>query len=238
MAIPFLIENKIPSTVFLNGSTVDGKVLWRDKVRYLINSDQVENFCNFLEKKKLYFDFSKDDFYCSSKSANVNSNTLNGLIDEFFTVNSHLYDDFHITDEIVSLSEIVQSEYVSYGNHGFSHYLMSSLSYKDQLNEVLRNEVFFRKINLKMSKIFSIPFGGNGTYDKNTLDIMCKNNYQYILLSRNRLNIINTSLCSPIFIERFMPQDRNCRNLILIIKMILKNILTKYTLKKTYFKKK
>ena len=48
-ALPRLIERNIPSTVFLNGSTFQGKIFWRDMVRLLINSGQVEAFLDNLQ---------------------------------------------------------------------------------------------------------------------------------------------------------------------------------------------
>jgi peptidoglycan/xylan/chitin deacetylase (PgdA/CDA1 family) len=230
-ALPFLIENKIPSTVFLNGANIDGGILWRDKIRYIIKNKQVDKFYDFVVNKKLDLPLIKDNFYCSSKSPTINSKLLNELIDEFFLINGGYHDSLSIDDTIASLLDLIQSEYVSYGNHGFNHYLMSSLSHKEQLDEVLDNEIYFHNNGIKLSKIFSIPFGGDETYDNNTLDILLKNNYNSILLSRNRLNITSVKSYKSVFIDRFMPQEKNHRNLILIIKMIIKRVLDNLTLR-------
>ncbi|MDC1450330.1 polysaccharide deacetylase family protein [Candidatus Thioglobus sp.] len=229
-ALPFLIENQIPSTVFLNGANVRGNILWRDKIRYIINNKKVDNFFDFIARKKINLSLSKENFYYSSKQSKVNSKMLSTLIDEFFEINGDFNNSLYVKDKIAALSDLIQSEYVFYGNHGFNHYLMSSLSYEEQLDEVIDNENYFKNKNINLLKLFSIPFGGDGTYDKNTLEILSKNNYKTILLSRNRFNIIDTSYNNNPFVERFMPQERDFKNIILISKMILKAVIKRFHL--------
>ena len=40
----------LPITIFLNTSSLEGKIFWRDKVRFIINNNLVEEFKNFTTK--------------------------------------------------------------------------------------------------------------------------------------------------------------------------------------------
>ena len=80
-ALPFLIEHEIPSTVFLNGSNVDGNILWRDKIRYIINNELTEFFYDFSADRGFNLPLIEESFYSSSKHPSVNSKMLNRVID-------------------------------------------------------------------------------------------------------------------------------------------------------------
>jgi hypothetical protein len=65
----FEISN-IPITIFINSSSFNGKIFWRDKVRYIIDNNLVEQF---IEDSKLFNKSHIKTFYYETKNSFLNS---------------------------------------------------------------------------------------------------------------------------------------------------------------------
>ena len=71
---------EIPITIFINSSTFNGKIFWRDKIRYLIQNNMIKEFVKY---SKLFKESDVNNFYFISKSTKFNSKQveieLNGI---------------------------------------------------------------------------------------------------------------------------------------------------------------
>jgi hypothetical protein len=100
------------------------------------------------------------------------------------------------------------------GNHGHHHYLLSSLSYEEQYNEINISMNQLRNLNLDISSLFSIPNGNNRDYNIDTLTILSESGYSGILLCRGYRQLDSLKDCCGIetgkglvHLQRFMPHN-------------------------------
>lgn len=186
-ALPVLLDLGIPSTIFLNCRSLEGKSFWRDKVRYLINTRKTEHFLEYYSHAQgTAHGMTPETFYRMSKQAGVNSQQMEDMIDRFFQAEGiDLSDHCHC---IRNTMELVNHPLVTYGNHTFSHYLLSSLSTEEQLREIRQNQRALDHLGVRQTRIFSLPFGNTTDFTPSTVRLIAESGYQGAVLSRNRLN--------------------------------------------------
>ena len=102
--------------------------------------------------------------------------------------------------------ELMYHPLLHYGNHTDNHFVMSSLSYEQQLKEVSITDTYLRNSSGQFIPYFSLPFGGINDFNEHTTAICEKMGYRCMLLSRNRLNRIKNKKMKNEFlhIERLM----------------------------------
>ena len=205
-------ELNIPVTIFVNTATLSGKVFWRDKVRYIINQNLVEEF----EKRNNEIRINNKSFYTYTTSNRNNSIYVEKKIDNFIQENEISYEivDYCVSSEM----ELINHPLVEYGNHTHNHYVMSSLTEEQQYKEIKNAKEVLENFDLnKNIEVFSLPFGSENDYDHRTAKIVKELGYKKILLSRNRLN--TGKVCRE-ELERFMPLESDI--LFTIKKLFLK----------------
>ena len=219
--LPSLIEKKIHSTVFLIGNTLNGKVLWREKIAYLLrNPDVFKEFNKFYSKHvSVKWDF--ETFYRQSKSFKFNSKLLDTYLDQFL----NLHDLEMKTNLISNKTNLINNEYVSYGNHTYNHYVLSSLTEEEQYYEINHNMKFLKKLNINLSKVFAFPFGGMNDYNKLTIKILDDLNINKVLLSNNMINFSGVNNIHNVkYLDRFAPSNNKYHLIYRASKKIFKNI--------------
>ncbi len=179
----------IPITIFINSSTLNGKIFWRDKVRYLIENKLVAkyvNFSNLFEKKHIH------KFYLISKDQKFNSIEVEKDIDLFFSKESIILTN---SDKLCFDSKryFIKNNLVTYGNHTANHYMLSSLNKQEQYDEILKCKDFIDELDVNKSEVFSIPFGGDNSFNKDTLLCLDDLNYKKVLKSTNNLDTLKIS---------------------------------------------
>ena len=192
---------EIPITIFINSSTFQGKIFWRDKVRYLIKNKLVQKF---IENSQIFNNNHYEKFYWISKNPEFNSKKVEKELDKFFLKENLKVNSSHnfCFDDTKYL---INHPLVSYGNHSSNHYVMSSLSKDEQFKDILECKNFLKKFDINKSNIFCIPFGGKDSFNEDTMSILEELGYKGTLLSENKLNkIINTNQ-----VDRFMPKKSN-----------------------------
>ncbi len=212
-ALGLLINLELPITFFINSSSFDGKIFWRDKVRFLIKNNLVKKFLN---NSKIFKIEDAKEFYYISKNPEYNSICVEKEID-IFLQNKNLKLNQNKNLCFDNDKYLINHPLISYGNHTSNHYLLSSLNNEEQYREILECKNFLKKKNINISKVFCLPFGGINSYNIQTQKILFELNYKNILKSNNNLDELQNSE----FVERFMPKTSN--------------ILS--TLKKLYLKK-
>lgn len=203
-AMPAIKSLNVPATIFINGCSLNGNILWRDKIRFLINNSLESEFINYFAKisasAKL---LTKENFYWTSKSVNINSREIDQALDGFFKEHNISLNqmDYCLKDK----SLLVPDELITYGNHSFSHYNLSSLNEEEQRKDIIKNYELLKQLGVKLSRVFSIPFGGKKHFNEATIKIINNLGYKGYLLSSNRINMkFYPELYSLPYAERYM----------------------------------
>ncbi|MFL2767433.1 MAG: polysaccharide deacetylase family protein [Dehalococcoidia bacterium] len=182
--VPELIKMKIYSTIFLIGSSFDKKPFWREKITYLMSNKPLFSEFKHLYSSKFEYQIDFDSFYRDSKSFKFNSMDLDHSINEFLA-QKHISLESNLLDD---KSKLIDSEYVNYGNHTFNHYVLSTLSYQQQLKEIETNHNFLHSLNLNLSQVFAFPFGGLPDFNENSLSALSDLGITKVLLNNNLIN--------------------------------------------------
>jgi len=216
-----LIEKKIHSTIFLIGNTLNGKVLWREKIAYLLRNPEIFNEFNKFYSKHVSVKWDFETFYRESKLFEFNSKELDSYLDQF--LNLHGFDIK--TNLISNKNNLINNEYVSYGNHTYNHYVLSSLTEQEQYYEINHNMKLLKKLNINLSKVFAFPFGGMNDYNKLTLNILDDLNIDKVLLSNNIINFSGVNNINNIkYLDRLAPSNNKYH----LIYRVSRNIFLKY----------
>ncbi|MTH96811.1 polysaccharide deacetylase family protein [Roseibium sp. RKSG952] len=209
-ALPVLEDLRIPACVFVIGSTLSGAVFWRDKVRLLTRGGMVPDFVDWAQPYCDENRITAENFYKRSKAPSVNSREFDRFLDAFAESEAGGWQsgDRQCVDDP---EQLIDHPLLTYGNHTYSHYVLSSLSDEEKAAELKQNAELIESLDLKRSQVFSLPFGGPETYDAQTLGLVNACGYRAALLSRNR---INRNAAEPLprlhglpVIERYMPQS-------------------------------
>jgi len=202
--MPLLESLGVPFTVFLNSGNFEGAVFWRDKVRLISSLGLIAEFEAFMDG----IDSAVDErFYRYTKSPRNNSEVVDRQLDLF--LESQCLEVRGSGYCVTSLEELPDSAYVNYGNHSHRHYVLSSLLSTEQNLEIKNTKNWLDKLPAeKCSGIFSVPFGALGDFDERTVAALKENNYDKVLLSRNRLHTeFGLHAHGIAAIERFMPRS-------------------------------
>lgn len=205
-ALPVLGRYRIPASVFLNTVVMEGKLNWRDKVRYLIDRNLVERFLAGCE-----LPVTEGRFYRFSKHPGNSSALVDRLLDEFLEdrecdlYTEHPY--LRLDDPILDSGTL---ETVLVGNHGARHYVLSSLADEQQFEEINDPKPLLSSLpGGCLENTLSIPFGASRDINPATLDIARQAGYSHVLMSRQRLHRTCWSDRHPRMIERFMPRSED-----------------------------
>lgn len=209
-AWPVLRELGLPATVFINGCSLEGRPFWRDKIRLILNLGLAGEYCALAAERHPEWGMTPDNLYRNSKQNRINSFQVESLCDEFIaTMKIPLTQGYCLSQK----EQLIDDPLVSYGSHSFSHYVLSSLSQEEQRMEIVRNHDLLQKITKRISRIFSVPFGGENDFNPTTMDLLAEMGYKGFLFSRNRLNkssgpaFIQANGVKLAAIERYMPPE-------------------------------
>lgn len=201
-AMPVLLDLAIPFTIFINGATLEGRAPWRDKVRYLIVHGLVDDFVAVCDQ---LVTVAGKSFYRYSKIARNNSRVLDAALDRFLAARGVDLGSLNYCFD--STRYLVRDPLVSYGNHSHSHYLASSLSRHEQLEEIEKTHALLAAHpELNVSRLFSIPFGDEPDFNDDTLAIVRDLGYSGVLLSRGRVQTRPLRRHGLVAVERVMPR--------------------------------
>lgn len=184
--LPILEALEVPATLFVITSIMESAILWRDKIRYLINSQLVDDFLKFAVSIDSHFNIIKANrFYAATKQPDsISSSVINSTVDKYMlernlslkNLKNGVYSDW-------TQLEAIQSEYLALGNHSHNHYVLSTMSPDEQHLDIYTAHQHLSQRNLLQSNVFSIPFGGKETYNEETLNIIESLGYKSICLS-------------------------------------------------------
>lgn len=185
--LPVLESLEIPATVFVIGGTLEGKIFWRDKIRFLKQKGRLDSLVRFLNRV-VNTGFTASTFYKESKSGEALSmQKLNQLIDRFIKMEN--LEQAIVPHCAHQPEQLIDHPLLSYGYHTYSHFRLSSLSDSDQREDLIKG---YRALNRLESRpvipYYSLPFGGHDSYNTSTMDILNTLSMKGVLLNNNKLN--------------------------------------------------
>ena len=205
-AIPVLRARGLPATVFVNAGTLAGAPLWRDKVRFLMNNRLVSDF--LVWRGERWPDeplLDEATFYRKSKGPAIHSGGMDRQMEAFAAWRGLSREIRGLARQVVGSAELVADPLVTYGNHTYSHFVLSSLDPAEQAWEIRANEGELKRLGLPLSGIFALPFGGLGDFNSETIEILRHDGYAGVVLSRHRVNAAKRR--DAFYAERWMPPD-------------------------------
>lgn len=163
-AYPILEQERVPATLFLCPSVLDNRgLLWRDKVRYLISHGLHAKFIAFLEslpdRRYRFNSLTPDTFYAWSKRPEaIGDMSIQRDLDAFFTGEGISAADLAGRYRLfMAVQDVEPRPFLDFGNHSWSHPLMTALPFEEQRAEIDRANQFFIERGVE-SVGFALPF--------------------------------------------------------------------------------
>jgi peptidoglycan/xylan/chitin deacetylase (PgdA/CDA1 family) len=193
-AYPFLERMRIPAAMFINLSVLGNKdLLWRDKIRLLLQRKLEGEFVAFLRGRKAGYDFStlsELGFYKWSKHPkSLRTMRIQADVDEFLREKG--YDTTAVAHEnrlFMEVGDVRTREFLEFGNHTVSHPIMTLLSRKEQRAEIGACHEFLLARGISPVGL-SLPFS---PYNRDTLALCREFGYPILLTVYERSNIVPT----------------------------------------------
>lgn len=185
-AWPILEELEIPATVFISTGTIGtDDELWCNKLVWLVlEGTEYPNYFKYEKNNyKLHFNtrniLYRLDMY---KYLKVFLNTvpvaikkdIMRSIEEWGNAKGR---DKRITHRMLSkenIAEISRSKFITIGGHTTNHPSLGYLSNAEQKCEIEDNKFFLENISKKEIDLFSYPYGGEDSYNADTLNIIAE----------------------------------------------------------------
>lgn len=210
---PILISLEVPFTIFISTRLLEGKIFWRDKIRIVIENNLILEFKKFLYQlnDELSNKIDWEDFYKSTKQNNINSIKIESALDKFLDqkgislINDHLY----LNKEDI---EKFPTKYATIGNHTHNHYRLSALNKEEQYQEINLCKKIIDKLPCNKVNVFAIPFGENGSFNQDTVDILNEMGFQGFFMTNNhqfglKEPLINVNPYKLYFANRILPKN-------------------------------
>jgi peptidoglycan/xylan/chitin deacetylase (PgdA/CDA1 family) len=205
-AYPILERHQVPATLFVCPSVIGNQgLLWRHKIAYLIQNQLEQEFLAFIKKQPLRQNYRLDSleqqgFYRWSKDPSSISvvsiqNDLTAFFEQKGISAAAIAQGHHL---YISENELKKYSYLEFGNHTWSHPIMSCLSYQEQEKEIVKAHGYFEDRGLQVSAL-ALPFS---PFNEDTVQICKKLGYQCLLTRDDRINPIRSERRRPYILNR------------------------------------
>jgi peptidoglycan/xylan/chitin deacetylase (PgdA/CDA1 family) len=187
--IPVLNALGISATFFLSTRLIESQTFWRDKVRYLINTNLVVDFLSYASEINPAFSrVTPSRFYSETKDPKiVNSKVVEDIMDDYLS-SAGIQMESIARRVYCSVEDFrkIPSDQLVVGNHGHSHYVLSSMTMDEQYEDIVLGKKLIKNFELPVSSVFSIPFGTPRDFNKDTLNILRDLGYVCYVLSTGK----------------------------------------------------
>ena len=200
-ALPVLNALDIPCTIFVNFAPLRGRIFWRHKVQYIV-ANGLEKECETAMRNLRKI--PGRSFYRNLKHPANHSRCVEEDLDGFLRSRDiELEHSHHLFD---SDCYFIDHPLVYYGNHTYNHYVLSSLSYREQYEEIgSAKECLSRIPNIKISNVFSLPFGESEHLNSETFGVLREVGYSSMVMNRGGLSWGVGTAHGVRVLERFTP---------------------------------
>jgi peptidoglycan/xylan/chitin deacetylase (PgdA/CDA1 family) len=210
-AYPILREMHIPATMFINPPVLGNRdLLWRDKIRFLIQNGLEQEFVAFLRSPRGAYRFGQLEqlgFYKWSKNPKALRNMqIQKDVNTFFARKG--FDAAAIAaqhDLFMNERDVAPMEYLDFGNHTWSHPIMTLLPAAAQKEEIGRCHEYLAARGITPAGL-ALPFS---PYNGTTVSIVRKLGYPFMLTVFEKSNyLLPGKKARPLILHRRMaPKD-------------------------------
>jgi len=192
-AYPILQKVGVPATIFVCPSILGNRdLLWRDKVRYLLDKGLEDEFLSFLKNGEsagsYRFDALKSlSFYRWTKSPKgISDMGIQEDLRRFFEAKSIAPAELAREFDLFFEPDAVHPNWegLTFGNHTWSHPLMTLLDADSQREEILRAHEWLTNRGVDTG-LLGMPFS---PYNADTLSILPELGYRSLFTVSNRSN--------------------------------------------------
>ena len=200
-ALPVFVSLDVPVTIFVNTRSFEHKIFWRHKVVFIQQQGLVADCEAGFQAVRAV---AGQDFYTYLKHPSNNSKRVEEELDTFLQMKALSPGDCNYVFD--SPAYLIKHPLIWYGNHTHSHYVMSSLSFTEQLEEVRAAKAYLQEQQgIQVSGVFSLPFGGTHHINRVTFTVLRELEYKTLAMNRGRVNIRLSNNYGIRIIERFSP---------------------------------
>ena len=210
-AYPILRSMRIPATMFINPPVLGNRdLLWRDKIRYLMQLGLEEEFVGFLRSRRGSYNFgmlAKLGFYKWSKNPKALRNmAIQKDVDVFFARKG--FDPAAIASEnrlFMEEEDITPREFLEFGNHTWSHPILTLLPAAAQKEEIGKCHDYLKTRGIPPAGL-ALPFS---PFNSRTTAIARELGYAYLLTVFEESNFLDPGKKNrPLILHRRMaPKD-------------------------------
>ncbi|GEM_PF-5247391 len=210
-AWPILAEMRIPAVMFINPPVLGNRdLLWRDKIRFLIRKGLEREFTDFLRSRRGAYRFGqleKLGFYKWSKNPKALRNMqIQNDVNEFFARKG--FDPAAIASQhnlFMQERDVAPMDYLDFGNHTWSHPILTLLPAASQRDEIGRCHDFLVSRGIEPAGL-ALPFS---PYNRDTVAITRPLGYPCILTVFEESNFLSPGKAArPLILHRRMaPKD-------------------------------
>jgi peptidoglycan/xylan/chitin deacetylase (PgdA/CDA1 family) len=210
-AYPALRDKRVPATMFVNPAVLGNRnLLWRDKIRLLMRKGLEREFVDFLRTRGGSYRFgmlSELGFYKWSKNPKaLRTMQIQKDVDAFFSLKG--FDPAAIAAKnklFLAEEDVVPREFLDFGNHTWSHPVLTLLSAAAQREEIVRCDTFLKGRGIASTGL-ALPFS---PYNRDTVAVCRELGYAYILTVFEESNFLPRGKKErPLILHRRMaPRD-------------------------------
>ena len=175
---------RIPFTIFVNAFSLEGRVFWRHKTQYVVEHGLAPECEASLSATRPVRGLN---LHAYLKHPSNNSRVAERELDAFLAGKGIALDGCrHLVDDPACL---VRHPLLWYGNHTRNHYVLASLSYEAQCEEIERGMEPLRSIpGIQLSRALAAPFGESWHVNGDTFRAAAELGYSAVLMNRGGLN--------------------------------------------------
>jgi len=180
IVVPFLKTEKIPSTIFLINSVIEGEVPIRNKLAFCLNSKKRSSLIDEWQKIAI----KNDNFNLTrTKNSEILSWAKRTITKDMESVVDNIYKKCikevtlpHPFLNKKNILKLKQEPLVEFGSHTLNHLILSRLNSKQQRYEIIEGHEKLEKF-LEMELIhFAYPHGGKTDFDETSEELVKKCN--------------------------------------------------------------
>ncbi len=181
LALPFLKEQDIPSTVFLINSVLNGDVPIRNKIAFCLNTDKKDRLLKALQP-------------ITMKTGKTGVNPVEMQAPEFLSwIKTHLtkemeaiINDIFYSGKIMhqiespflgekAAAKLANDPFVEIGSHTINHPMLSKLDDSEQKEEIISGHLKLEELFGCKLEYFAYPHGGHSHFNETSRRIIMEN---------------------------------------------------------------
>ncbi len=202
---------RIPFTIFVNAFALEGRVFWRHKTQYVVEHGLARECEASLRATRPVAGLN---LHAYLKHPLNDSRVAERELDAFLAAKGiQLGGCRHLIDDAACF---VRHPLLWYGNHTRNHYVLSSLTYEGQCDEIERGMEPLRSIpGIQLSKTLSAPFGESWHVNGDTFQAARELGYKAVLMNRGGVNPAHLPVRNGVkIVERFSGLEEPMERLI------------------------